>query len=170
MVRLARARVVAHHADLPAARKALAHAQRLRSLFSYALPALAVQARIELIHAYLALGDLAGARTLIREIDELLERRPLLGALVVQARELRVLLASHGGSGDIEASTLTAAELRLLPLLATHLTLAEIAAELHVTQHSQESDPVALLQTRRHETQRGRRQVPGNWRCWKADW
>jgi LuxR family maltose regulon positive regulatory protein len=128
-----------------AAGQALAHAQRLRSLLTYAVPPIAVQARIELIRAYLARADLAGARTLVREIDELLERRPQLGALVVQARELRALLASHGGSGDTGASTLTAPELRLLPLLATHLTYAEIAAELYVSRNTVKSQTQSVF-------------------------
>ena len=34
------------------------------------------------------------------------------------------------------ASALTAAELRLLPLLSTHLTAAEIAAELYLSPHT----------------------------------
>ena len=49
------------------------------------LPILAVQARIELARVRLALADLAGARTLMREIDELLWRRPGLGALAGEA-------------------------------------------------------------------------------------
>ena len=60
-------------------------AQRLRSLLTCALPHLAAQARIELTHAHVAIGDLAGARTLTGEIDELLTRRPGLGPLVHEA-------------------------------------------------------------------------------------
>jgi LuxR family maltose regulon positive regulatory protein len=155
MAWVAQARVAAHRADLPAAGQALARAQRLRSLLTYAVPPIAVQARIELIHAYLALADVAGARTLMREIDELLERRPQLGVLVVQVQELRGQLATRGGSGDTGASTLTAAELRLLPLLATHLTLAEIAAELYVSRNTVKSQTQAVFSklgaTRRSE-------------------
>jgi LuxR family maltose regulon positive regulatory protein len=36
-----------------------------------------------------ALADMAGARTLMREIDEILKRRPDLGTLVGEARALR---------------------------------------------------------------------------------
>jgi hypothetical protein len=63
----------------PAARRQLANAQRLRHWLTCALPYLAVQARIRLIRVHLALGDLAGAPTLMREVDELLRRRPALG-------------------------------------------------------------------------------------------
>jgi LuxR family maltose regulon positive regulatory protein len=128
-----RVRTAQHRGDVPAARQELVSAQRLRSLLTYALPHLAVQARIELARAHLTLGDLAGARTLMREIDELLRRRPGLGALAGQAQELRAQLSKQRGSTVPGASSLTAAELRLLPLLSTYLPLGEIAAELFLS-------------------------------------
>jgi LuxR family maltose regulon positive regulatory protein len=79
------ARVAIHRGDVPAARWELVNAQRLRHLLTYANPHLAVQARIELIHVHLALADLAGGRTLMGEIDEILRRRPSLGTLVGEA-------------------------------------------------------------------------------------
>ena len=113
-------------------RQQLVNAQRLRPELTYALPHFAVQARIELIRVHLALADLAGARTLMREINELLKRRPGLGTLVGEAQALRVRLAAERGSSALGASALTAAELRLLPLLSTHLSFPEIGAELFV--------------------------------------
>ena len=76
-----RARAAMHRGDVPAARQELVRAQQLRPLLTYALPYFAVQARIELARVHLALADLAGARTLMREIDDLLRRRPGLGTL-----------------------------------------------------------------------------------------
>jgi LuxR family maltose regulon positive regulatory protein len=83
------ARAAMHRGDVPAARQELVSAQRLRSLLTYALPHLAVQARIELTRVHTALGDLAGARTLMREVDGLLRRRPGRGNLVAEAEALR---------------------------------------------------------------------------------
>jgi LuxR family maltose regulon positive regulatory protein len=103
---------------------------------TYAAPVLAVQVRIELIRVYLALADLAGARTLMQEIDELLRRRPALGTLVDEAQALRDRLANERGAGALGASALSAAELRLLPLLSTHLSFPEIAAELFVSRNT----------------------------------
>jgi LuxR family maltose regulon positive regulatory protein len=128
-----RARLHLHRGDALAARQELVSAQRLRPLLTYALPYLAVQARIELAHAHLALGDQAGARTLMREVDELLARRPGLGALAGQAQTLKAQLAQQRGAVTPGASSLTAAELRLLPLLPTYLPLTEIAAELFLS-------------------------------------
>src|SRR5262252_5360777 len=122
--------------DAPAAGQHLVHAQRLRVLLTYSIPHLAVQARIELTRVHLALADLAAARTLMREIGELLRRRPGLGTLADEAEALRAQLARHRGSAVIGASALTAAELHLLPLLSTHLPVAEIAAELFLSPHT----------------------------------
>jgi LuxR family maltose regulon positive regulatory protein len=69
----------------------------------------------------------------MREIDELLTRRPGLGTLAGQAQTLKAQLAKQHGSITPGASSLTAAELRLLPLLSTYLPLTEIAAELFLS-------------------------------------
>ena len=88
-----RARAAMHRGDVPAARRELVSAQHLRPLLTYALPYLAVQARIELARVHLALADLAGARTLMREVDDLLKRRPGLGMLAREAGALRAQLS-----------------------------------------------------------------------------
>ena len=125
-----------HRADAPAARRELITALRLRPLMTYAHPHWAVQARIELIRVHLALDDLAGARTLMLEIDDILKRRPDLGSLVEEAGALRAQLAQERGSSVPGTSALTAAELRLLPLLTTHLSVPEMAAELFLSPHT----------------------------------
>ena len=130
------ARVALHRGDVVSARQQLISAQRLRVSLTYAQPQLAVQARIELARVYLALADLAGARTLMGEVDEVLKRRPGLGTLVEDAEALRAQLAKERGSSVPGASALTAAELRLLPLLSTHLSVPEIAAELFLSPHT----------------------------------
>ena len=140
LVCAAQARVALHRGDVPAARLELVTAQRLRHLLTYALPHVAVQARIELTRVHLALADLAEARTLMGEIDELLKRRPGLGTLVGEAGTLRARLAKKRESSVPGASALTAAELRLLPMLSTHLSFPEIAAELFLSLHTIKSE------------------------------
>jgi LuxR family maltose regulon positive regulatory protein len=130
------ARTALHRQDVAAARRELVSAQRVRPLLTYAYPHLAVQARIELVRAHLALADLAGARTLMREIDEVLKRRSGLGTLAGEAEALRGQLAKERGSIAPGPSALTAAELRLLPRLATHQRLHEIAAEMTLSPHT----------------------------------
>jgi LuxR family maltose regulon positive regulatory protein len=140
------ARIAWHRGDVPTARQQLVSAQRARSLLTYAVPHIAVQDRIELVRVHLALGDLAGARTLMREIDELLRRRPGLGTLTSEAQKLGIRLSAERGPATAGASALTAAELRLLPLLSTHLSFPEIAAELFLSPHTIKSQARSLYQ------------------------
>jgi LuxR family transcriptional regulator, maltose regulon positive regulatory protein len=126
------------------ARRELVGAQRRRPDLTWALPNLAVQARIELARVHLALADVGRARTLMREIDQVLRRRPGLGTLADQARALRDQLAAERGSNTPGASALTAAELRLLPMLCTHLSFPEIAAEMFLSRHTVKSEAVSI--------------------------
>jgi len=138
------ARTALHRGDVPAARRDLIKALRLRPLLTYAQPHWAVQLRIALIRVHLALDDLAGARTIMREIDQILERRPDLGTLAEEAEALRAQLSRQRSAASPGASALTAAELRVLPLLATHLTAPEMAAELFVSVHTVKSQQASL--------------------------
>ncbi len=135
----AAARMALHQSDRPGAAAELTRAQRLRPALTYAVPHLAVQARTELARAHLALADLPGARTLMREADEILRRRPGLGALARQAADLRAELSRARGPAAPGASALTAAELRLLPLLSTCLSFPEIAAEMFLSRNTVKS-------------------------------
>ena len=56
--------------------------------------------------------------------------------LVGEADQLRDHLAKVRGPNLAQASALTAAELRLLPMLSTHLQLSEIAAEMYLSPHT----------------------------------
>ena len=89
---------------------------------TYAHPHWAVQLRIALIRVHFVLSDLAGARTLMVKIEEILKRRPDLGTLAGEADALRARLAGERGLAVPGASALTAVQLRLLPLLSSHLS------------------------------------------------
>jgi len=144
LVCAAAARVALHRGDIQTARQHLVGAQRTRSLLTRAFPHMAVQARIELIRVHLALGDLAGARTLMQEVNELIRYRPELGSLIEEAQTLRDRLANERGSSAPGASSLSAAELRLLPMLSTHLSFAEIAAEMFLSRHTIGSQAMSI--------------------------
>jgi LuxR family maltose regulon positive regulatory protein len=138
------ARAAMHRGDVRAARSELLSAQRLRPLLTYALPYFAVQARLELARAQLALADPAGARALMREVGDLLRRRPGLGTLAGEARALRAQLARERGSCVPGASALTAAELRLLPLLSTHLSFPQIGEEMVLSRYTIKSEAMSI--------------------------
>jgi LuxR family transcriptional regulator, maltose regulon positive regulatory protein len=104
----------------------------------------AVQTRIELIRAHIALADISGARTLMREVDEVLKLRTGLGILVEEAEALRPRIAQARGSAVSGASALTAAELRLLPLMSTHLSFPEMAAEFFLSRHTIKSQAFSV--------------------------
>jgi LuxR family transcriptional regulator, maltose regulon positive regulatory protein len=137
------ARVAIHHGKVDQADHDLARAQQLRPQATHALPYYAVQARLELIRAYLALTDVASARTVLREVDDLLRWRPDLGTLPDQADQLRSQLDPLGGA-VIGTGSLTIAERRLLPLLPTHHSFREIGQHLHLSQHTVKSQAMSI--------------------------
>jgi LuxR family transcriptional regulator, maltose regulon positive regulatory protein len=136
------ARVAIHRGDESGSGDALVRAQRLRPQLTYSLPWGAVQMRLELAHSYLALADPAGARTLVREIDGTLRHRPDLGMLVKHVDEVKAKVEGMHVTA-LGASTLTTAELRVLPFLATHLTLPEIGDRLSLSRHTIKSQAIS---------------------------
>jgi LuxR family transcriptional regulator, maltose regulon positive regulatory protein len=143
VVYAAAARVAIHHGNRDQADQDLARARQLQPQATHALPYYAVQARLELIRAYLALSDVAGARTVIREVDDLLRWRPDLGILRDQANRLRSQL-DHLRGDAIGMSPLTTAELRLIPLLATYHSFREIGQNLHLSQHTVKTQALSI--------------------------
>jgi LuxR family maltose regulon positive regulatory protein len=137
------ARLAVHRGDAPQARSDLAHAEGLRPKLTYALPHLAVQVRLELARAYLALTDLSAAKSVLWEADSLLWQRPDLGVLRRQADGLGAQLDAMR-KGTIGASSLTAAEVRLLRLLGTHYSFREIGGQLCLSQHTVKSQAMSI--------------------------
>jgi LuxR family transcriptional regulator, maltose regulon positive regulatory protein len=129
------ARVAANRGDVAQARERAAKAARLRPLLTYALPVVSVKSLLELGRAYLALGDSGGVVAVLRQAQDILQQRPDLGMLPQQVAELRTEI-SAGPVRLLGASSLTAAELRLLPLLPTHLTLKEIGERLYLSRNT----------------------------------
>jgi LuxR family maltose regulon positive regulatory protein len=143
LVHTVAARTALHRGDLPAAQAHLVQAARLRPLLTYAMPSVAVQTLLELGRAYLMLDDAAGARTVLRQARGILQLRPDLGVLPDQAEELHAKLDTSRGGGP-GVSTLTTAELRLLPLLPTHLNFLEIGQRLYISRHTAKSHAASI--------------------------
>ena len=137
------ARIAVHHGAIDQARSDLVHAQRLRPLLTYLIPWLAVRTRLDMVRVQVALADPGGARTLLGEVREILAVRPDLGTLVDEAAALDDRVGAFRG-GMAGASTLTIAELRLLPLLTTHLSFREIGARLFVSQNTVKTQAISI--------------------------
>jgi LuxR family maltose regulon positive regulatory protein len=130
------ARAAAHRGDMREAREYARRAARLRPLLTYALPVVSTQALVELARAYLALVDPAGARAVLEQVRGILRQRPELGTLASAARRLDERVSQITAASPVGASSLTTAELRLVPLLPTHLTYPEIGERLFISRHT----------------------------------
>lgn len=143
MVHSVAARVSIRRGDIARGREELVRAQLVRPLASHALPWTSVLAQLELARAYLAIADPAGARSVVSDSVAILRRRPQLGVLPEAVRELQTRLdaAARVAGGP---STLTPAELRVLPFLSTNLTFEEIGARVLSSRHTIKSHAVSI--------------------------
>jgi LuxR family maltose regulon positive regulatory protein len=134
----AAARLALHDGALAAARAQLTRGMRVRTLCTYCFPTLAVRARLHLARTGRALGDNSVVRHLLREIDDVMLRRPQLGRLGEEVSRLRAELDSgpEGSQPVGNSPPLSPAELRLLPYLQTYLTIREIAERLFVSRNT----------------------------------
>jgi LuxR family maltose regulon positive regulatory protein len=137
------ARAAQRRGELDAARQHLGRAAGLRPLLTHALPVVSVQALLELARAYIALGDPDGAQAVLRQADDIFRQRPNLGVLPAQADELRARFSAMRRTG-LGASSLSAAELRLLPLLPSYLTFREIGERLYLSPNTIKSEALSI--------------------------
>jgi LuxR family maltose regulon positive regulatory protein len=137
------ARAALRRGDVGEATACLDRAVRLRPLLTYSLPVVSLQALLELARAYISLTDTAGARAVLRQAADITQRRPGLGVLPAQAQQLRDHLDTMAGQA-LGASALTTAELRLLPLLPTHLSFREIGERLYVSRNTVKSHVMSI--------------------------
>jgi LuxR family maltose regulon positive regulatory protein len=93
---------------------------------------------------HLALGDSEGGTRLLDEVDQIFARRPRFGILRTETRQLRAQLETDAERYAGHPTTLTAAELRLLPLLTTHLSFREIAERLYVSRNTVKTQAISV--------------------------
>jgi LuxR family maltose regulon positive regulatory protein len=137
------ARHAALQGHVAAARRHAQGAARLRPLLTYALPVVSVQALLEMARVYIALVDPEGARAVLAQTRDILQQRPRLGPLPAAATRLQsdvgqLTRTAAGGS------SLTEAELRLVPLLPTHLSFPEIGERLFISRHTVKTHAISL--------------------------
>ena len=129
----ATARIAIHHGDVKQAREDVARIHRVRPLLNHGFPWMSVQTGLELTRLHLQLGEAGVAGTVLGEAEAILRVRPRLGTLAELARELRRRVAAASMVSGQWAMSLTAAELRLLPLLTTHLAFPQIGERLFLS-------------------------------------
>jgi LuxR family maltose regulon positive regulatory protein len=137
------ARVAIHAGDMGRARDELVGAQLVRPIMTYAIPWIAIAARLELATAYLLRSDPAGARIVVAEAAAIAHRRRGMGILDASLAKMQGRLSRATGALS-GASTLTAAELRLLPVLSTPLTFKEIGARFFISQHTVKTQAISI--------------------------
>lgn len=136
-------RVATHHGRIELARRRLVSATALRPKLTTATPAISVHTLLEMARAHLAVSDVTGARTVVRQSAGILAERPDLGLLPKQQDELVAQLDTMTSS-SIGASALTTAELRLLPFLVTHLSFPEIGERLYISRHTVKTQAMSI--------------------------
>jgi len=138
------ARAELRHGRWDQARAHLAEAERVRPLLAQGLfPWLTLQAELELARAYLALGD-ARAHGLVEELCDLVRSHPHVGVLADQVAALATDVDAMPEHGKGAAVGLTGAELRLLPLLSTHLSFREIGEALFVSRNTIKTQAISV--------------------------
>jgi LuxR family transcriptional regulator, maltose regulon positive regulatory protein len=130
--------------DLAEAAAGLERAEPLLELVTPAVPWLGTLALLELAHVRLALSDADGARALLRRVADVLRVRPRLGVVVQRTAELDRRTRALAEPEGRWASSLTPAERRLLPLLATHLSFREIGERLYVSRNTVKTQAIAV--------------------------
>jgi LuxR family maltose regulon positive regulatory protein len=140
----AAARVAIHRGELERAREHVAAIHRLRPLLNVGLPWVSVQIGLELTRLHLAIGEPGAAGTVLSEAEGILRVRPRLGTLVGLARALRQRVAATSTPSGEWALSLTAAELRLLPLLTTHLAFPQIGERLFLSRTTIKTQAISI--------------------------
>jgi LuxR family maltose regulon positive regulatory protein len=159
---VAAARVAAHEGNHEAARRHAGTVLRMYTQSSVAIPWLSAQVAITLAETFLDLRDFAAARLRAEEAGGHLA--PLLteGVLREQLRRVSADLARRSGHARAPSPmALSEAEMRVLQLLPTHLSLGEIAEELYTSRNTVKSQVAAVYRklqcsTRTEAVARGR--------------
>lgn len=140
----ASARAMLRHGNWEKARHQLTLVEKLLPRLTDALPWLAVQVRIEIGYAYVTIRDRRSAERMLEESRSILSVKPKLGALATGLDAFAAEVDEMPAEGPTRNSALTAAELRLLPLLSTHLSFREIGERLFVSRNTIKTQAISV--------------------------
>jgi LuxR family maltose regulon positive regulatory protein len=109
-----------------------------------AAPWLNLEARVALARAAVISGDRVEAAALLDEAESILDSAPGATRVAEQVAAVRRELTTRDRSHTFGPSSLTTAERRVLQMLPTHLTVAEIADRLYVSRNTVKSQTIAI--------------------------
>jgi LuxR family maltose regulon positive regulatory protein len=107
-------------------------------------PRMRLFAHLMLTETYHALADGAAARHHLTETIRIERNHPLAPEVGLEIERLRTMIDGGLAGSSLAVTPLTGAERRLLPHLATHLSLPQIAAELHVSRNTVKTHCVSI--------------------------
>ena len=145
----AAARLALHRGDLDETNRQLTRAMRTRPTCTYVMPWLAVRVRLQLAKMYLALSDATTAHHLMREIDDILLRRPNLGTLTEDVRSIpsvAIIQRTHGGQRRTAAQP-RGAQGPAVPPDASHVA-GDRRSSVRFAQHRSVAGRIDLSQVR----------------------
>ena len=125
------------------AHREIAAAESHAPTLTDSLPWLSAPVFLELAKAHLALRDIKRARAHVAEAEAILRRRPSLGVIVDDADRVRYDVDAQRARLGKE-TRLSSAELRLLPLLPTHLSFREMGDLLFISRNTVKTEALSI--------------------------
>jgi LuxR family transcriptional regulator, maltose regulon positive regulatory protein len=134
----------AQRSQFDAARRDAVAAARLLERFVDVAPWYEAEVSIVLARVMVTLGDVVGARALLDDADCALRGAPDATVLITWLTDARQAVGTYVGSAAGSPAALTAAELRVLRLLPTHLSFREIGSRLYISPNTVKSQAQAV--------------------------
>jgi LuxR family maltose regulon positive regulatory protein len=134
----------AERRQLDAARGDAVAATRLIDQSADAAPWYEAEVNVVLARVMVALGDVAGARALLRNADAALRAAPDATVLVRWLDQARGEIDAYTSRTGSSPASLTTAELRVLRLLPTHLSFREMGSRLAISPNTVKSQAHAV--------------------------
>ena len=136
--------IAARTGNATLAREHCKHANWLLSSLKNVSPWIAIEAHINVAHVQLFLGDVPAARASVAVASRMLAEFPDPGLLPELLANVKRAVGSAEIPLELATAPLTAAELRILRFLPTHLSFAQIADELFVSRNTVKTQAIAV--------------------------
>ena len=136
--------VHAHTGSTTAAKRAAKQASALIATLVGVAPWAAIESSILVARASLLFGDATTAREHLADARRLLDAYPDSGMLPTRLAEVELQAAAMDRPLGSDGRAVDEAELRVLRYLPTHLSFAQIAAELFVSRNTVKTQAIAV--------------------------